>query len=263
MYNLYKKPISFIADRYEEWQGGCCISSGPIDTRIDAALDDNFIYFNISFTGGLRITPSFAFLLIASDELRDGRIQYVAEWDGESSVDPVICHVFINPDQTISCIRFAMTNPDRIIEFYGFQLPASQTDTANPFSRKSKAELKMLIEAIGNIQEQFTKIGEMTGNAMMAWQNNQVMEIYKNPLLMAWQEYQYGWHSDFWEEGHSMLGYMQFEINAEEILGKLLETLDENSPFARIERNLAITNGLRIVYKDLLNIITSSGLKHC
>ena len=78
-----------------------------------------------------------------------------------------------------------------------------------------------------------------------------MLEIYKLPLLGAWQLYQYGWHSDFWKEGDSMFEYMTFQMRAAEILPQLIQSLEEESPFTNFERNSIITNGLLHVYRHL------------
>ena len=131
------------------------------------------------------------------------------------------------------------------------KMPKKVTDPSKP----TETEIKRLIEAISNIQEQHSKFAENSDDSdivMRVFQFNQFLEMYKNPLLMAWQIYKYGWHSDFWEEGHSMFDYMLFETQAREITGELIKTLEENSPFAQFERCSLITNGLLHVYRHLL-----------
>ena len=116
-------------------------------------------------------------------------------------------------------------------------------------------EIKGLIETISHIQDMYSKLAEEKGNSqftIQVMQHNQVLELYKNPLLAAWQLYKYGWHSDFWGEGASMSSYMMFELRAKEMITDLTKTLEENSPFASIERNSTITNGLLHVYRHLL-----------
>ena len=131
------------------------------------------------------------------------------------------------------------------------KMPKKVTDPSKP----TETEIKRLIEAISTIQEQHSKFADNSDDSdivMRVFQFNQFLEMYKNPLLMAWQIYKYGWHSDFWEEGHSMFDYMLFETQAREITGELIKTLEENSPFAQFERCSLITNGLLHVYRHLL-----------
>ena len=131
------------------------------------------------------------------------------------------------------------------------QMPKKVSDPSKP----TETEIKRLIESISNIQEMHSKYADNSDDSEIAiriFQFNQFLEMYKNPLLMAWQIYKYGWHSDFWEEGHSMFDYMLFETKAREITGELIKTLEENSPFAQFERCSLITNGLLHVYRHLL-----------
>ena len=131
------------------------------------------------------------------------------------------------------------------------KMPKKVTDPSKP----TETEIKRLIESICNIQEQHSKFADKSDDSditIRIFQFNQFLEMYKNPLLMAWQIYKYGWHSDFWEEGHSMFDYMLFETQAREITSELIKTLEENSPFAQFERCSLITNGLLHVYRHLL-----------
>jgi len=116
MTNIFKKNFRFIANRYEEWQGGRCISQGTINSEIVAKTTSSSIHIELYGAEKLRILKSFSFEFLASDVLSD-RIQYVTSSDFNPIV-PVICHLFCSGN-IISYVRFAMTNPDRIIEFYG------------------------------------------------------------------------------------------------------------------------------------------------
>ena len=131
------------------------------------------------------------------------------------------------------------------------QMPKKVSDPGKP----TETEIKNLIEAITNIQNRHSEFADNSNDSDIAikiFQFNQFLEMYKNPLLMAWQLYKYGWHSDFWEEGHSMFDYMLFETRAKEITSELIKTLEENSPFAQFERCSLITNGLLHVYRHML-----------
>ena len=122
-------------------------------------------------------------------------------------------------------------------------------------SKPSEREIINLIEAITKIQKMNSDYADQSddpGITIKIFQFNQFLEMYKNPLLMAWQIYKYGWHSDFWEEGHSMFDYMLFESQAREITGELIKTLEEGAPFAKFDRCSIITNGLLHVYRHML-----------
>lgn len=120
MTRIYKSNFIYIAERYEEWQSGRCISSGEFDTRIVAEVYGNSIHFELSNKGNLRILDSFDFGIqdIHLNVLPD-RVQYIKDTQDYNPILPIICNVFYSGD-SIKYVRFAMTNPDRLIEFYGY-----------------------------------------------------------------------------------------------------------------------------------------------
>ena len=61
---IYRNNFVFIADRYEEWQGGRCISSDDLDVTITAEVKDDKIHFELSTVGSLRILKSFDFEIL-------------------------------------------------------------------------------------------------------------------------------------------------------------------------------------------------------
>ena len=130
-----------------------------------------------------------------------------------------------------------------------------------PSHLASKDEIKQLIEVITKIQNQFSEIGQRTGDVMIAMKNNQILEMYKNVLYFAWEKYKYGWHSDFWEEGHSMFDYMMFEMKARDVISDMNEVLKQSSPFRMIEKNGAITKALIDICEDLLKKLDSGEIK--
>lgn len=115
----------------------------------------------------------------------------------------------------------------------------------------TSGDIKSLIDIISHIQEKFRVIGEKTGDTFVAFQNNKMLDAFKNVLFFAWEKYKYGWHSDFWQGGDSMLDYMMFEVNAENIISDLITVLETKSPFRLLEKDNAITNGLLSVYRSL------------
>lgn len=128
-------------------------------------------------------------------------------------------------------------------------------------STPSKQQIKLLIETISQIQKQFSKAGEQMGDALQSFQINQVFETFKMPLYFAWQGYKYGWHTDFCKEGDSLVPFMMFEADMKNNVNNLITALREQSPFADIERNSAITKGLISIYSIFLTDIEKGKFK--
>lgn len=117
--NYYKKNFKFSANRYEEWQGGRCISQGAISTEIIAEVNDDEIHFELDDIGNLRMLKSFSFEINGEGYcVLPDRIQYIHSTSDFNPIVPIVCNIFFKCS-TIDYVRFAMTNPDRIIEFYG------------------------------------------------------------------------------------------------------------------------------------------------
>ena len=56
---LANKSLRFIADRFEEWSGGMCISQGPINAEITATADKNGVRFEVIGADTLRMWMKF------------------------------------------------------------------------------------------------------------------------------------------------------------------------------------------------------------
>lgn len=119
---LANKPFVFLSDRYEEWMGGRCISQGPIQAKITAKIDDKNIGFDIEGADALRMKKHGLFALINTGGMSldmGTRLQYFnPSFIPEDPQELILCHVFYD-GRTITYLRFAMSYPDRIIEFYG------------------------------------------------------------------------------------------------------------------------------------------------
>lgn len=119
---LANKSLRFIADRFEEWSGGMCISQGPINAEITATADKNGVRFEVIGADNLRMCKHASFAPISEGGMSmdmGTRLQYFNPAFSEGDpLDLIVCHVFYE-GRTISYIRFAMSFPDRIIEFYG------------------------------------------------------------------------------------------------------------------------------------------------
>lgn len=257
---FYKKDFIYEANRYEEWLGGRCISQGRILTKIIAEIRGNKIYFQLDNIDKIRILSSFDFEIAGKDfSILPDRIQYSSSNIILNPITPFVCHLFTN-GSTIEYVRFAMTNPDRLVEFYGqltsYNSPkdsSCESDDSFDFlnAQPSKQEIETLIKTI-------TKIELLVSNShegYEAYQLNQVFEMFKIPLCFAWQGYKYGWHTDFCEEGDSLLPFTLYELDMKEKTKELINLLESNSPFVFIERNSSITNSLIKIYKSFLNDI--------
>lgn len=119
MRDIIFKPFTYNAIRFEEWQAGKCISSGSIKIKVICEVSNDKVYFSLDGTNDqLNIPDKFDFNVNESTLLPDGRVQYVkAPIADFNPQNPIVCHLFIKNDK-IDYVRFAMTNPDRIIEFY-------------------------------------------------------------------------------------------------------------------------------------------------
>jgi hypothetical protein len=155
----------------------------------------------------------------------------------------------VKEEHTKKVLVEIQNNIDEIIRLlYG---PKKVTDPGKPTAN----EISMLIRTIKTIQDNYSKMADERQDndfSLQVFQTNKFFEMYKLPLLKAWEVYHYGSHSDFWKEGDSMFDYMMFEIKAKEMIKDLVDSLSQQSPFSAIERNSAITNGLLKVYRHLL-----------
>lgn len=127
MTKVYKSNFIFVADRYEEWQAQRCINQGPIDTTIIAEVDGDNIHFELDEIQHLRIIKSFDFEISNNCVLSD-RVQYTHSTFDLNPIIPMVCHIFYRGDN-IEYVRFAMTNPNRLIEFYGCMKKLGQPST--------------------------------------------------------------------------------------------------------------------------------------
>ena len=141
MESLYRNSFVFKANRFEEYQDGVCLRNGKIETTIKAhemAFSpynpfDRMDYGELeSKVGGADIEGGMTFILsgtvpsgintkfnlpIMDEDVLSDRIQYgrLTPFGWKDPNEPVVCNIFNN----MSCIRFAMNSPLRIIEFYG------------------------------------------------------------------------------------------------------------------------------------------------
>lgn len=118
---IYKKSFIFEASNFEEYQDGCCIGNGPCNiTVIAKVLNDECIAMAIQGEISVRINRKFGLPIfgiqcgdVLEDRIQYGRIPDSMSWP--DSNEPIVCNIFNN----MTCIRFAMMSPLRIVEFHG------------------------------------------------------------------------------------------------------------------------------------------------
>ena len=107
----------------------------------------------------LRILKSFEFETTGFCVLSD-RVQYAYETSDFNPIVPMICNIFYKGDN-IEYVRFAMTNPDRLIEFYGYMEQLGQPSTG-----LSKKSIKHTATAESILQE-MASYGMLKADAVM------------------------------------------------------------------------------------------------
>ena len=115
--------------------------------------------------------------------------------------------------------------------------------------------VKGLILRISQIQKSMMKMADDRGDSNFSFEVfkfTKTLEIFKNPLLHAWEIYHYGHHHDFWEEGDSMMDYMMYEMKARNTINQLIDTLVEHSFFMSLPDGQVLTEQLLKVYRHML-----------
>lgn len=115
--NIYGKPFRFYANRFEEWlSGGRLVRNEKCNVEIIADIVNGNINIQLRGAHCIPIVKEFSFDLgMPLFSVLSDRIQYFSSIVNNSMV-PMVCHIFDKPELYV---RFAMTNPDRLIEFYG------------------------------------------------------------------------------------------------------------------------------------------------
>ena len=138
---FFKSNFIFVANRYEEWQSGSCISKGPINTKIVAEVSGNEIHFELDDIGRIRMLKSFDFEILGRDYcILSDRIQYIHSTSDYNPIVPIVCNLFYNGG-TIEYVRFAMTNPDRLVEFYGRLVEIGQPSAGKRMNVKQQGSV--------------------------------------------------------------------------------------------------------------------------
>ncbi len=157
---LANKSFVFLADRYEEWMGGACISQGPLSVKITVEASENGIEFTVEGADALRMKKHGTYAPISdsgpSVDLGT-RLQYVNPFFiQEDPLELILVHVFYE-GRKISYVRFGMSYPDRIIEFYGKAVSFDGLTIPETAPRKRLSFKKMFIDGIADQYRQLLK----------------------------------------------------------------------------------------------------------
>ncbi len=136
---IYRNNFSFHATHFEEWMNGRCYNKGVFETDIVAEATKRDIRFYISDVGSFNMNDSAVFEF--GDEITElilDRIVYNHFISQPDPLVPIECQLF-RDGAGISCIRFTMTSPLRIIEFYGYTVEIGQKHR-HPYQESNKIE---------------------------------------------------------------------------------------------------------------------------
>lgn len=152
----------FIANRYEEWQAGRCISQGPIQTQIVAEVSGNQIQFELDDIGNIKMLTSFDFEMPSREYcILQDRIQYIHDTSDFNPIVPIVCNLFYKGG-TMEYVRFAMTNPDRLVEFYGSLVKLGQPSTGHRTQTKLQSS-----KTADNVIKELSSYGMLNTDAVM------------------------------------------------------------------------------------------------
>lgn len=160
--DFFAKNFRFVANRFEEWQAGRCISQGPIQTQIVAEVNGNEIHFELDNIGNIKMLTSFDFEMPSREYcILQDRIQYIHDTSDFNPIVPIVCNLFYKGG-TMEYVRFAMTNPDRLVEFYGSLVKLGQPSTGQRTQQKGQSA-----NTADNIIKELSNYGMLNTEAVM------------------------------------------------------------------------------------------------
>lgn len=116
---IYGNSFVFHATRYEEWCNQRCTRQGNVNATITAQVSGRKVRFCINGNPPLQMDSVFTLPMTDADDVLADRVQYGRLQrfypDNLSSTKPIVCNIFFN----LTCVRFAMLEPLRIVEYYG------------------------------------------------------------------------------------------------------------------------------------------------
>lgn len=116
---IYGNSFVFHATRYEEWRDQRCTRKGNVNATITAQVSGRAVRFSIDGNPPLQLDDEFVLPMTDADDVLSDRVQYGRlprfATNYATSTKPIVCNIFFN----MTCVRFAMLQPLRIVEFYG------------------------------------------------------------------------------------------------------------------------------------------------
>ncbi len=189
--SVYKKSISFHVVRFEEWQGGRCTNKGPLNFDLHLTASNDTISLDVPDNDKFRTHRHASFPFIGSQIMED-RVQYVdAPGASTDSTKPIVLHIFVKNNK-IEYIRLAMSFPDRIVEFYGYQIvssisnPKDFEDSQSATSQSDDYKLTFLSSLV-NVAACDGEIADVEMQTLMAFlqreglKQTDLMRVITNP----------------------------------------------------------------------------------
>jgi hypothetical protein len=118
----------------------------------------------------------------------------------------------------------------------------------------TQVELKSIIELFKRVQQQIAEFGDSNNASERASQLIHLLEVFKTPLLFAWEKLKYGHHSDFWEEGDSMFNYISFATQPQVAIEPIIKAWDSEPPTGFFGNNAEkVSKSVRHIYDMIQN----------
>lgn len=127
-------------------------------------------------------------------------------------------------------------------------------------NKPTAEEIKGLITKLSEADDFFWQMCTNSGDSDMAFQTHQYIDMFKFPLLFAWQGYKYGWHTDFCEEGDSMIPFHMFQMDIKGKTQQMIDSLKTDSLFNYVSQYSSIPSELIRVYTHFLDSIDNGSI---
>ena len=239
--NIYKKSFIFKATKFEEYQDGCCLSSGDCNINITAkVIDDESINFVLEGPIPVGMNTRFGLPILGTElgDVLDDRVQYGRLPDSMSwhdSYEPIVCNIF----NTMTCIRFAMVEPLRIIEFYGAfkDVNGLRTKISGEGINKSrtcpwsKDYLSSLYAKVDNYCKLATLYTLKTEGQQASLDTMAAYNMFKYPVVYVFIHYHYGDFNDLKMEDWDISSYMMYVSMVKHFTQGMMDGMLEQTVF--------------------------------